>query len=310
MAETSHALALQDILRRDAVRASKQREYLHRVTLGLGIAAAFAEPAAQWAVTIFSLDNGLAPRITSGLLIAVAVCGLFSESFAGLRRDRAMRLHLLSRDAFILALSSYARAISISQADWKTVRDETMEEVNDSRLDEHEAIAIGTNQRKFSPENWWKTTRKPGQGRLAAMLLENSIWSADLFSRAAKAARIRAFRRVFILVVSLAFGFVLSDSHMRLMEASAIVAFLAYIITTDTFDRISAFQYACDRLRDLQRRLKGVDGRLEKGGDLNALTTIYATVVATTPPIPTDIYEKLEQSLQPTDQLLEEELTT
>ncbi len=310
MAETLHALALQDLLRRDACRASKSREHLHRVTLGLGITAAFVEVATGWAVHYFEFAPERSSPITTGALLAIAVSGLISEYLAGQHRDRAMRLHLLSRDAFILALSSYARAIPISATDWKTVRDETIHEVSDARLEEHAATnAFNSSTRKFLPQSWWKTKRKAGQGRLAAMLLENSIWSADLFNRAAKAARIRATRRVAILIVSLALGLLLNDAHARSIEASAIIAFLTYILTTDTFDRVSTFQNACNRLKDLRHRLKGVDAHIEKGGDLNALTTIYCTTVATTPPIPTEIYVGLESSLKPTNQLLEDELS-
>jgi hypothetical protein len=142
---------------------------------------------------------------------------------------------------------------------------------------------------KFEDPNYYGSEETPGNSRLRAHMQESAFWSRDLYGVAAQWALAASSALLVVVVVALFVVIGLGSGSTTLQVARIGVLFLSFLVFSDVLTQALAWRDAAAKSDAVYRRLEG--STLDDPGAALAVFGDYSVATATTPPIPSFIYD-------------------
>ncbi len=174
----------------------------------------------------------------------------------------------------------------------------------DDALRVEDAVTVTETLRRFSDEArraaggtddaYYASTKPPGLPRLADHLQQSAFWSHHLYDNAARGLAKR-LAVVGVLVVCVLSGAALLLGALPLIAVQLVIAWVAGFIAIDWLGTLLAWKAAAAEAARTDARLRG-EGE-PRWENVMAVFGDYNVVVASVPPIPTDIHAREEKKL-------------
>lgn len=142
----------------------------------------------------------------------------------------------------------------------------------------------------FEDAHYYASTAAPGSARLRAAMQESAFWSRDLYGAAASAAKLAAGVLLVLVVTALLIVVGTNSASATVAVARIGALFFSFLVFSDIGTQALAWTDAAAKSNEVYLRLEADD----LADDAAALAVFgdYSVATATTPPIPTFLYER------------------
>jgi hypothetical protein len=213
----------------------------------------------------------------------LALAAVLSEVIAWTYRIRADRRHSLAEEGRRRALLADGLGTSTDEL---ALRDLV---VNFSKRAKETAPA-------HEDSRYYASNAPPGQARLRAAMQESAFWSRNLYGAAAKAAGLVSGVLFVLVVVALLIVIGTNSASASVAVARIGVLFLSFLVFSDFATQALAWADAAAKSNAVYLRLQAED--LEDVAAALAVFGDYSVATATTPPIPTVLYNRRREYIE------------
>jgi hypothetical protein len=147
----------------------------------------------------------------------------------------------------------------------------------------------------FEDPDYYDSDALPGPARLRDHLQESAFWSSNLYRAAARVAMCACVIPAAVVIVALLIAAGTESGRDTLVIARIGVAFLSFLVFSDLVTHVLGWRDAAEKSRDVTRRLE--KDSLDETATALAVYGDYSVATATTPPIPSMLYNRQKQRI-------------